>query len=111
MESNEGKQFLKIFEEAATDAYADWTVMVFESAEAIIDEDDICNKVLSSKEFWLREPIKDYETGNKRVKRSKQASATSNIAIPWTKHACARSNKARDILETLGAQDTPRTAN
>ena len=98
MESNEGKQFLKVFEEAATDAYADWTVMVFECAEAVIDDDDICSKVLSSKEFWLREAIKGYETGYKRDKRSKQASATSIIAIPWTKQDCARSNKTKGTL-------------
>ena len=69
--------------------------MLFECAEAIIDEDEICSEVLSSKEFWLREAIKDYETGNKRVKRSKQASATSNIAISCTKQACTRSKKKK----------------
>ena len=70
-------------------------MMLFECAKAISDEDDIYRKVLSFKGIWLREEIKDYKTGNKRVKRYKKVSASSNISVPCTKLNCTNSKKKK----------------
>ena len=69
--------------------------MLFECAEAIIDEDDIYAKVLSSKGFWLREAVKGYKTGSNRVRISKEEIASSNISELCTKQACTRSKEKK----------------
>ena len=69
--------------------------MLFEVAEIKIDEDEIYSKVLSSKGGWLREASRDNETTDKKIKRSKPVSGSSNISVKCTKKACGNSKKRK----------------
>ena len=100
MESLEGKQFYKIFKLAAQDAYSDWRLMIFESANAIVREDlddmkDMEDKALDitfQSIYWNKEVgnmTRDFEAENERLEESRPL-----LYKPYTPLSCRELGKS-----------------